>query len=46
MIEDLLLYSKLDLNQMHFETVETNIVKYINDLIDGNSGDFERKTRK
>ena len=46
MIEDLLLYSKLDLNQMHFETVETNIVKYINDSIDDNTDDFERENKK
>ncbi|HSH52650.1 MAG TPA: HAMP domain-containing sensor histidine kinase [Bacteroidales bacterium] len=40
MIEDLLLYSKLDLNQMTFKKDKVNIVKYIESCIEDSSEDF------
>ena len=40
MIEDLLLYSKLDLNQMPFEKERVNIVKYMEDCIEDSSEEF------
>ncbi len=40
MIEDLLLYSKLDLNQMTFEKEKVDIVKYIESCIEDSSEDF------
>lgn len=46
MIEDLLLYSKLDLNQMRFEKDKVNIEKYIKECIEDNKEGFsmERKS--
>ncbi len=46
MIEDLLLYSKLDLNQMPFEKEKINIVKYMEDCLEDNSAEFERENKK
>jgi signal transduction histidine kinase len=40
MIEDLLLYSKLDLNQMIFEKENVDIVKYAESCIEDNSEEF------
>ncbi|HOA20644.1 MAG TPA: HAMP domain-containing sensor histidine kinase [Sedimentibacter sp.] len=45
MIEDLLLYSKLDLNQMPFEKDRINIVKYIESCLEDNSAEFERENK-
>jgi signal transduction histidine kinase len=45
MIEDLLLYSKLDLNQMPFEKDRINIVKYMESCIEDNSAEFERENK-
>lgn len=41
MIEDLLLYSKLDLNQMPFEKEKVNVRKYIESCIEDNFAEFE-----
>lgn len=46
MIEDLLLYSKLDLNQMTFEKEKVDIVKYIESCIEDSSEDFLRENKK
>mgnify|MGYP000932877337 CR=1 FL=1 len=46
MIEDLLLYSKLDLNQMTFEKENVNIVKYIESCIEDSSEDFIRENKR
>lgn len=46
MIEDLLLYSKLDLNQMTFEKEKVHIVKYIESCIEDSSEDFLRENKK
>ena len=46
MIEDLLLYSKLDLNQMTFEKDKVHIVKYIESCIEDSSEDFLRENKK
>lgn len=45
MIEDLLLYSKLDLNQMPFEKDRINIVKYMGSCVEDNSAEFERENK-
>lgn len=45
MIEDLLLYSKLDLNQMPFDIAVTDINKYIEDSVKDNTDDFERENK-
>ncbi|WP_312813656.1 HAMP domain-containing sensor histidine kinase [Sedimentibacter sp.] len=45
MIEDLLLYSKLDLNQMPFEKEKVNIVKYMESCIEDSSAEFERENK-
>ncbi len=42
MIDDLMLYSKLDLNQMSFEFEETGILKYIEDAVCDNRLMFEK----
>ena len=46
MIEDLLLYSKLDLNQMTFEKDKVHIVKYIESCIEDSSEDFLRENKR
>ncbi len=46
MIEDLLLYSKLDLNQMTFEKDKVNIVKYIESCIEDSSEGFLRENKR
>lgn len=46
MIEDLLLYSKLDLNQMPFEKVKVDIEKYLEDCIEDNRNDFRNEDKK
>lgn len=46
MIEDLLLYSKLDLNQMIFEKEKVNIVKYMEDCIEDSSEEFLRENKR
>lgn len=46
MIEDLLLYSKLDLNQMTFKKDKVNIVKYIESCIEDSSEDFLRENKR
>nr|WP_312578082.1 HAMP domain-containing sensor histidine kinase [Sedimentibacter sp.] len=46
MIEDLLLYSKLDLNQMTFEKENVNIVKYIEDCVEDSSEEFMRENKR
>ena len=46
MIEDLLLYSKLDLNQMKFEKDKVNIVEYMESCIEDSSEDFLRENKK
>lgn len=46
MIEDLLLYSKLDLNQMTFEKENVNIVKYMESCMDDSSEEFIRENKK
>lgn len=46
MIEDLLLYSKLDLNQMTFEKENVNIVKYIENCIEDSSEEFIRENKR
>lgn len=45
MIEDLLLYSKLDLNQMPFEKNRINIVKYMESCLEDNLAEFERENK-
>lgn len=45
MIEDLLLYSKLDLNQMPFEKEKVNIVKYMESCVEDSSAEFERENK-
>ncbi len=45
MIEDLLLYSKLDLNQMPFEKEKVNIVKYMEGCVEDSSAEFERENK-
>ncbi|CCQ93172.1 Histidine kinase [[Clostridium] ultunense Esp] len=46
MIEDLLLYSKLDLNQMTFKKDKVNIVKHIESCIEDSSEDFLRENKR
>jgi len=46
MIEDLLLYSKLDLNQMTFEKENVNIIKYIESCIEDSSEEFIRENKR
>ncbi|MBP1925125.1 signal transduction histidine kinase [Sedimentibacter acidaminivorans] len=46
MIEDLLLYSKLDLNQMTFENEKVNIVKYLENCIEDSSEEFMRENKR
>lgn len=46
MIEDLLLYSKLDLNQMTFEKENVNIVKYLENCIEDSSEEFMRENKR
>ncbi len=46
MIEDLLLYSKLDLNQMPFAKEEVNIVKYMENCLEDSVSEFERENKK
>jgi signal transduction histidine kinase len=46
MIDDLLLYSKLDLKQMPFKLENVNITGFIHDLILEYSYDFERENKK
>lgn len=46
MIEDLLLYSKLDLNQMTFEKEKINIIKYAESFIEDSSEEFIRENKK
>lgn len=46
MIEDLLLYSKLDLNQMTFEKENVNIVNYIESCIEDSSEEFIRENKR
>lgn len=45
MIEDLLLYSKLDLNQMPFEREEIDIIKYMESCIEDSSVEFKREDK-
>lgn len=45
MIEDLLLYSKLDLNQIPFETEKVNIAQYLEDCVSDNQFGFEREQK-
>lgn len=46
MIEDLLLYSKLDLNQMTFEKENVNIVEYIESCIEDSSEEFIHENKR
>ena len=46
MVEDLLLYSKLDLNQMPFEKTRVNIIKYLEDCIEDNVMNFTHENKK
>ena len=46
MIEDLLLYSKLDLNQMPFEKKELDIESYIRNCAEDNLAGFEKDNKK
>ncbi|MDD4781770.1 MAG: HAMP domain-containing sensor histidine kinase [Tissierellia bacterium] len=46
MIEDLLLYSKLDLNQMTFEKEKVNIVKYMESCMEDSSEEFTRENKR
>lgn len=46
MIEDLLLYSKLDLNQMPFSKEKVNIVKYMENCLEDSVSEFERENKK
>ena len=45
MIEDLLLYSKLDLNQMPFEKGKIDIEEYMSNYIEDNLADFEGENK-
>ena len=45
MIEDLLLYSKLDLNQMPFEKGKIDIGEYMSNYIEDNLADFEGENK-
>lgn len=46
MIEDLLLYSKLDLNQMTFEKEKVHIVKYMEYCIEDSSEEFLHENKR
>lgn len=46
MIEDLLLYSKLDLNQMPFEKEKISIEKYIESCMEDHSEEFRLENKK
>ncbi len=46
MIEDLLFYSKLDLNQMAFEKENVNIVEYMESCIEDSSEEFIHENKK
>jgi signal transduction histidine kinase len=46
MIEDLLLYSKLDLNQMTFEKENVNIVEYMESCIEDSSEEFIHENKR
>jgi len=46
MIEDLLLYSKLDLNQMTFEKDKVDIIKYMDSCIEECSEEFNRENKR
>lgn len=46
MIDDLLLYSKLDLNQIPFDFEKTNIVKYFEDCICESESELEKSNIK
>ncbi len=46
MIEDLLLYSKLDLNQMPFEKEKIDIAKYLESYIEDISAEFKRENKR
>ncbi|WFA09104.1 HAMP domain-containing sensor histidine kinase [Tissierella sp. Yu-01] len=46
MIEDLLLYSKLDLNQIPFEKEKVDIVKYMEDCVEDSLTDFKRENKR
>ncbi|MDP4133453.1 MAG: HAMP domain-containing sensor histidine kinase [Bacillota bacterium] len=46
MIEDLLLNSKLDLNQMPFEINQIDILRYMEDCVSDNIEEFERENKK
>lgn len=46
MIEDLLLYSKLDLNQIPFLMEQVNIVQFIEDCAEDNKEQFERESKR
>lgn len=46
MIEDLLLYSKLDLNQMTFEKDKVDIIKYIDSCIEESSEEFNHENKR
>lgn len=46
MIEDLLLYSKLDLNQIPFKKEKVDITKHIESCVDDNLAEFERENKK
>lgn len=45
MIEDLLLYSKLDLNQIPFEKEKVDIVRYMEDCVEDSLTDFKRESK-
>src|SRR5690606_9028761 len=45
MIEDLLLYSKLDLNQIPFEEEKVDIVKYMEDCVEDSLTEFKRESK-
>lgn len=45
MIEDLLLYSKLDLNQIPFDLEKTNLVAYMQSGVDDNLLSFEKEEK-
>ena len=46
MIEDLLLYSKLDLNQMAFEKDKVDIEEYVEGCVEDNLEDFLRENKR
>lgn len=46
MIEDLLLYSKLDLNQIPFQKEKVSIVRYTESCVEDNLMEFERENKK